>query len=162
MSSLLLHLLFLTACNNSTDEPTTFYLLRHAEKDLNDTTDNPLLTEEGKARAQKLVKEMEGVEINGIYSTRFERNIHTVQPLADERALQINTYVWEKWQPMLDTLQKSTGQTYLICGHGNNLLPMIDYLGSKRPLEKLGDHEYDKIFKVTLEQDSSRVEMLTY
>lgn len=154
-------LIFISACTSHT-ESTIFYLVRHAEKDLTDTTDNPALTKEGYERAEKLKNELKEIQINGIFSTSFQRNINTVKPLAESKNLSISTYEWTVWQPMLDTLSTKKGESFVICGHGDNLLPMITYLGAQKPFEELGKHDYDNIFKVILSEKKSEVEVMKY
>lgn len=139
----------------------TIYLVRHAEKDLTDTTGNPLLTREGKIRADKLKNILLEKGIETIYSTHYERNMNTVRPLANALELPIQNYRWTQWQSMVDSIQASDKETFLICGHGDNILPMIRALGAKPPLEKLQKHEYDKLFIVTL-GDTTLVQMKTY
>lgn len=138
-------------------QPTTFYLVRHAEKDLSDTTQDPPLTIEGIARAKELSLILDGISIDGCFSTYYQRNINTIAPTAKMKQQKIHSYKWTIWQPMLDTLKLQQGKTFLICGHGDNLLPMIDYLGGEPPYESLGKHEYDNLFKVVVYPDSTQV-----
>lgn len=139
------------------------YLVRHAEKDLSDPTNvNPALTAEGEARAEKLVQEMKGVKLEGVYSTKYDRNINTVKPLCSDRDLEIQNYVAFEFSGILDFMKTNKGKAFLICGHGDNLLPMVDYLGGDRPIESLGHTEYDKIFKIKITDDTCIVEMLLY
>lgn len=163
------HLLFLLwvglgllACE-ANDESTHIYLVRHAEKDLNDSTNNPPLTAEGRQRAQKLKSEMEKVPLNGIFSTYYDRNVHTVEPTAQQHKLNVNIYPWYHYQAMLDSIKTQKGKHYLICGHGDNLLPMIEYLGAQKPQESLKKHEYDKLFHLILtEGQVAQVEAKVY
>ncbi|MFT5824317.1 MAG: 2,3-bisphosphoglycerate-dependent phosphoglycerate mutase [Crocinitomix sp.] len=139
------------------------YLVRHAEKDLSDPLNaNPELTSEGEARAQKLVEEMKGVKLEDVYSTVYTRNINTVQPLCNERGIEIQNYDAFEFSEMLDLMKTKKGKAFLICGHGDNLLPMVDYLGGTRPIESLAHTENDKIFKVKITDDTSIVELLVY
>lgn len=139
------------------------YLIRHAEKDLSDPLNvNPELTAEGEARAEKLVKEMKGIKLEEVYSTEYIRNINTVQPLCDDRGMEILNYNAFEFSAMLDLMKTKKGKAFLICGHGDNLLPMVDYLGGIRPIESLAHTENDKIFKVKITDDTSIVEMLVY
>ena len=154
-----------TSCDDQ--EVTTFYLVRHAEKEMNDSTEkqnnDPKLTIEGKQRAQKLADLLQEEKISAIYATVYQRNMKTVAPLARSKDLSINNYEWYEWQPMIDSIkQEYTSKSVLICGHGDNLLPMIDYLNGKRPQEKLAKREYDKIFKIMYEPDTTIVTTLTY
>lgn len=158
--------LLLISCGQKNDI-TTFYLVRHAEKAERNTMlnkdENPPLTEKGKARANRLRELLGQQEIASIYSTSYNRNMNTVKPLADAKNISIENYEWHKWQPMLDeALANHTGKTVLICGHGDNLLPMIEYLGGNKPQESLGPHEYDKIFKVEVGSQATKVEVIHY
>lgn len=132
---------------------TTFYLVRHAEKEESNSMQNqnedPPLIQKGAQRAQRLKELLKDENIAAIYSTSYQRNLNTVNPMAQERSLKIKHYEWHKWQPMIDKiLEDYNGETIVICGHGDNLLPMIEYLGGTRPQDRLGPQEYDKIFAV--------------
>ncbi len=160
---LLVGVVVLASCQpKENTEKATFYFVRHAEKDLTDSTANPPLTEAGEIRAKKLVAELDGVALDGIYSTNFQRNMSTVLPLSHEANLEIENYDWHNWQPMLNKIKLNKNNTYLICGHGDNLLPMIEYLGAKRPKEKLENNEYDNIFKVVVSDSATWCEAQKY
>ncbi len=161
---ILLMLLLFLSCQ---DQSTTLYLVRHAEKEENNTMQNqnedPPLTLEGEQRAEKLKKLLADVSIDAVYSTSYQRNMNTVEPLAIDKNLSIQNYEWHQWSPMIEEILVSyQGKTVVICGHGDNLLPMIEYLDGKRPQESLGTHEYDKIFKVERQGDTALVEVIEY
>ncbi|MFN2428486.1 MAG: histidine phosphatase family protein [Cryomorphaceae bacterium] len=160
--SSLLAVFILTALWSCQTDTQTIYLVRHAEKDLTDTTDNPALTEAGIARAQRLPGVVNTSDIDKIYSTKYRRNLNTVKPLADSLGIEIAIYEWYNWEPMLAEVRAAKKGAVLICGHGDNLLPMIEHLGATPPVDSLGKHEYDKIFKVRMNGDRADVKMLTY
>lgn len=149
------------SCDSNSND-TIVYIVRHAEKDLVDTTDNPPLIQAGIDRSKALVKEMNAIEIDGVFSTYYDRNLNTVSPLAKERGLFITNYEWYGYQSMLDDIKNNSGKVYLICGHGDNILPMIEYLGGERPMEFLEKQEYDKLFKVIISEKEVKVEVNTY
>ncbi|MFD1553350.1 hypothetical protein DNU06_06710 [Putridiphycobacter roseus] len=151
----------LISCKNSKQEK-VIYLVRHAEKDLNDTSDNPPLTAAGVKRAQDLAKLLNEEDFKGIYSTKFQRNINTVLPLAILNELEIKTYEWHNWQSMLHEIMDQNKGTYIICGHGDNILPMIEDLGIKKQLPPLGKLEYNKLYKVTMSKDSTTIEIIQF
>lgn len=158
--------ILLISCGQKHDT-TIFYLVRHAEKAESNTMqnkdENPPLTEEGKARANRLRELLGKQEIATIYSTSYKRNMNTVKPLATANNISIENYEWHTWQPMLnEALANHKGKTVVICGHGDNLLPMIEHLGGKKPQESLEPHEYEKIFKVEVGSHSTKVEVIRY
>lgn len=159
---LLILSVFFISCSESLTQDKVIYLVRHAEKDLTDTTDNPALTADGIARSEELVNVLKAEKIDGFYSTKYQRNMNTLQPLAKLKSKDIQVYEWHDWEPMLEIIKKSTDETFIISGHGDNLLPMIVYLGAEQPLEKLGHEEYDNIFKVTLSNKDTLVEVIKY
>jgi broad specificity phosphatase PhoE len=145
----------------STD-PSIIYFVRHAEKDLSDTTENPPLTQEGKNRIEILNALLKNYSFDGVYSTKYDRNIQTVLPIARKSNQEIRIYEWYDWYEMIDEIAQTKSKNFLICGHGDNLIPMIERLKGLSPIPELGHHEHDKLFRVTLYADSTAVEMITY
>ncbi len=150
-------------CSCQQPDQTLVYLVRHAEKDLSDSTDNPPLTAEGLERASRLRELLGDQELDEIWSTPFQRNVHTVQALAAEQGVNIATYEWHNWEPLADSVKSHAGnRRILICGHGDNLLPMLEYLGGVLPFEAYGDQEYDKIIELTLSGKNVWQKVLVY
>jgi broad specificity phosphatase PhoE len=61
--------------------------------------------------------------------------------------------VYEARQPdaLAERLREQhLGQTVLVVGHSNTVLPLIDALGAARPVPELTDADYDYLFEVTL------------
>lgn len=67
------------------DSSTTLILVRHAEK-VKDGSNDPILTPEGKVRANELMYILKHVELSAIYSTPYKRTQQTVLPTANELA----------------------------------------------------------------------------
>lgn len=150
--------ILLGACNK---KESIIYFVRHAEKDLNDTTENPALTNKGVERALKIKFLLKDVHFDDIFSTKYDRNLNTVQPLADYQGLTIKQYEWYNWHSMIEDLNGKSGN-FLICGHGDNILPMIEALGGKTKIKELGHHEYDKMFIVKKTDSNTEVEVKLY
>lgn len=153
-------LLFNVRCIDHSEE-TIIYLVRHAEKDTTDQTKNPPLTEEGKQRAEKLTDILAKYKIEGIYSTKYDRNINTVRAIAENNNIEIQNYEWYNWKPLLREVKSKKG-IYLICGHGDIILPMIDFLNGEKPLQELGHHEYDNLFKIIVEKDTAYIDLMKF
>ena len=150
------------SCSNTQTSSKVIYLVRHAEKDLTDTTDNPALTIEGIERSNQLVKTLGSIDLNGFYSTKYQRNLNTLKPLANSNQKEIQIYEWHDWKSMLEEIKKSKQKNFIICGHGDNLLPMIVDLGGTQPMGKLGHEEYDNLFKVVISSDKTVVEVIKF
>lgn len=160
--SIIIGSLFTSCVENEESKTQVFYLVRHAEKELSDPSDNPPLTMQGEERAESLVDVLDDVALDQIFSTSYDRNMNTVNPVANEQDLAVQNYDWHDWQPMLDKMLQSNDSLFLICGHGDNLLPMIEYLGGEKPMESLGKHEYDNVFKVTKTEGEVTVEVIKF
>jgi broad specificity phosphatase PhoE len=125
---------------------TSFYLIRHAEKDTTDKQNrNPELTTIGKERAKKWAKVFEDVEFDEVYSTDYSRTKMTASPTADVKNLEIKLY-----DPRtIDTKQfqkTHKGKTMLIVGHSNTT-PMIvnEFLGQEKYSE-MNEHDNGSLF----------------
>ena len=74
---------------NQDNEITTYYLIRHAEKDRSDSANrNPDLNPEGKKRAEKWAEVLKDIELDAVYSTDYKRTIQTAMPVADSKELE--------------------------------------------------------------------------
>ncbi len=140
----------------------TIYFFRHAEK-ANQSEDAPL-NQSGEKRAERIASILEGVKVDRIYSTRYVRNMSTVEPLARSKDLVPKAYEWHDWKPMLAEIQANQLElsTIVICGHGDNLLPMIGHLGCVLPQDSLGPYEHDVYFEVQLLGDTCIAKAVKY
>jgi broad specificity phosphatase PhoE len=126
---------------------TTFILIRHAEKVL-DNSDDPLLLPEGEARAKKLISVLEKTKVDAIYSTRFRRTMSTVSPLATSKGLDVKVYEPFKETPIEEILKKHAGGTIVIAGHSNNIPWIANLLIGKKEFEDFDDGDYGNMLVV--------------
>ncbi|MGD2117707.1 MAG: histidine phosphatase family protein [Chromatiales bacterium] len=129
----LLALAGLAGCSTAIKSPegttTTVILVRHAER----TTFTKVLTEAGKKRAAALVRTLDGIEIDAIYSPDLVRNIDTVKPLAQQRGL---TIILVDSKPDTQEVAKRLlhdhpGSTVLWVGNTTNLPSIYADLGGQ-------------------------------
>ena len=97
LSPLISFFVFLTFFLHSTivtgQEITTYYLIRHAEKDLSDKSNrNPHLTEVGQERALAWKKYFKEIDFDAVYSTNYHRTKETATPTAEDHNLPIEAY----------------------------------------------------------------------
>ncbi|MDB5261329.1 MAG: phosphoglycerate mutase [Adhaeribacter sp.] len=134
----------------SQDGTTTIYLVRHAEKDTRNPNDqDPDLTETGRKRALALKAYLQGVKVDGLFSTPYKRNQKTLQPLAQGRPIQF--YESHNYALLRDKiLSEFKGKTVVVVGHSNTVLPIIEAFGAKKPIKEITDSDYDNIFRLTV------------
>jgi len=133
------------------------FVVRHAEK----TADpQQLLTEAGRARAQKLAAMLKDSGIAAIYSTDTARTRDTVKPLADALKLTIELYdTGASMSGKVDarafvaTLRKKHPNDFvLVVGHSNTIPNLLETLECKEKVA-LDDAEYDNLFVVVPKAD---------
>jgi broad specificity phosphatase PhoE len=130
---------------------TTVFLVRHAEKDPTPDHPDPALTPAGERRAEALRDTLRPHSISALYTTDTVRTRATLAPLAQERGLEPRVYDAREPQVLAGLLREQhRGQTVVVVGHSNTLLPLLDALGAARPVPELTDADYDYLFEVTL------------
>lgn len=126
---------------------TTFYVVRHAEKSTS-PKDDPILTEKGFERAEKLKEILRTKGIEQLYSTQTKRTVQTAEPLSNALSTEILIYDAKKQTEFIQKLKQSNKNT-LIVGHSNTLHHLVNGLAEKNVLPtELQDSEYDNLFKI--------------
>jgi len=125
--------------NESTGDSTIFILVRHAEK--TSYSDDPGLTEEGKARATRLSNMLEMANVRAIYSTNYKRTRATVQAVSDMANVPVAIYEpspdkdgTEQW------IKNHKGETVLVSGHSNTIPNIANLLLGRTHF----DHDFDE------------------
>ena len=169
--SLCFLLVLLVACKNdqkkqTTDKPktetelpvkkTTYYLIRHAEKNLANPTDHdPHLTEEGLERAQVWAKFFSDKSLDMIYSTQYIRTIQTVIPTLAATKLKLTFYEPDSLYSQ-KFMKETEGKTVLIVGHQSSVPRLANKLLGEERYEKIPADIYDDLFTVEFEVDGSK------
>lgn len=168
MKNLIL-LLSLFGFNHLSAQTTTYYLIRHAEKDTSAAGStqmqaNPPLSNQGKERAEKLAGLMEKEGIDFLFSTDYLRTKSTLAPLATKIGKPIQLYSPSQQSAWADTLRQPPflGKKLLIVGHSNTIPPLANLLIGKKKYENLADSEYGFIFKIVLEKDQITDSVIDY
>lgn len=130
-------------------QPTTFILIRHAEKG-NDGTKDPDLTEAGTRRAQLLATMLKKSQVDAIYATAYKRTRNTVSPLATAKGLRVSDYEAFKTDEIDQMLKKNAGGTVVISGHSNNIPWIANYLTGKETYQDFEDSDYENLLIVTV------------
>lgn len=127
---------------------TTFYLIRHAEKDLSNADSiDPELNQKGLGRAMHWAEILDDVSLDAIYSTDYERTSQTAAPAAVKQDVTVTYH-----NPMdMDIEQFKTdnlGNDVLIVGHSNTTPDLVNRLMGVEKYAQLDDSEYGHLFIV--------------
>lgn len=142
------------------EEPATVvYLVRHAEK-ADDGTPDPPLTEAGRERAAQLAHILADAGLTHIYSTGYKRTQETVQPLAEQAGLSVESYDPVDLGGFAARLQATPGR-FLISGHSNTTPELVRYLGGE-PGAPIDEAEYDRLYIVVLKPGRPTTLLLRY
>jgi 2,3-bisphosphoglycerate-dependent phosphoglycerate mutase len=144
----------------------TIVLVRHAEKageTAMDKTGDPDLSSDGQARAKRLVELVKKYKPHEIYATAYKRVQQTVQPTAEYRHKQVQTYDPAKQAELIDHMMKSKTDHFLIAGHSNTIPMLVNALIGKEVFVKMPDTEYGVIYVVRIRNGKfKRVEVYEY
>lgn len=133
---------------------TTYYLIRHAEKDRSDKTDrNPHLTEKGLKRAENWAKVLKDVKFDAVYSTDYNRTKETALPTAKANNLEPKLYDPRKMASK-DFLANTKGKNVLVVGHSNTTPMFVNALLGEKKYDMIADDNNANLYIVTITNDS--------
>jgi broad specificity phosphatase PhoE len=141
----------LFGCNEEAkveDTVSTFYFIRHAEKDRSDPNNiDPELTQKGLGRAMHWAEILNDVSIDAIYSTDYERTQMTAAPTAVKKNLTVQYYDFESTdidQFKADNLNKKV----LVVGHSNTTPAFVNKMIGEEKYAQLDDLQNGSLFVV--------------
>lgn len=142
----------------------TVILMRHAEKDKQDeefgNSIDPRLSEEGKARAQKLAEVLQKYKPDAIYSSKFNRTLSTVAPYARGKRMQVQFYDHRNLKEIAQIAQNGDFHTIVIAGHNSTTPALANILIASEKYKALSENEYDKIFIVKLRKNKNEIKVI--
>ena len=142
------------------DTVTTYYLIRHAEKDrTNPKNTNPKLNEKGLERAKKWASTFKDIDFDAVYSTNYYRTKQTAQPSAKKNNLEIEIYNPKKMYT--SKFQKKTkGQNILIVGHSNTTPFFANKILGEYLYEQIEDNNNSNLYIITITKDKKTAILL--
>lgn len=143
----------INAQEDVTSNTTTYYLIRHAEKDRSDKSDrNPNLTEEGKARAENWSVVFQDIKFDAVYATNYNRTIQTATPTAKAQNLEIQSY--DPRNLFSEEFANDTkDKTVLIVGHSNTTPIFVNSILGEQKYEYMNDNDNGSLFIVTVTEN---------
>ena len=139
-------------------EVTTYYLIRHAEKDRSDKTNsNPELTDLGHQRALRWSSVFDNVTFDAVYSTNYLRTIATAKPTASAKGLEIQFYNPRELYSK-DFQQETLGKTVLVVGHSNTTPQFVNAILGIDRYTDIQDNNNANLYIVTrIKEETSSV-----
>ena len=138
------------ADNNQETSISTFYLIRHAEKDRSDPDNvDPELNQKGLGRAMHWAEILNEVPLDAIYSTDFNRTSMTAAPSSVKKNIDVQYYdprTVDIQQFKADNLNKSV----LVVGHSNTTPEFANQLIGEEKYGQIDDSENGNLFIIQI------------
>ena len=163
-------LLLLGSCKEDTpmdvkpapEEISTFYLIRHAEKDRSNPDEiDPELTQRGLGRAMHWAEILREVPLDAIYTTDYNRTEMTAAPTAVKQDLTPEYYdpgTLDIGQFKLENL----GKNVLVVGHSNTTPELVNKLLGEDRFPSMEDTDNGSLFIVQSVGDQTTVSRLHF
>ena len=135
-------------------QKSTYFLIRHAEKDRSDAENkNPLLTEIGNQRALRWSELFSSYGIDAVYSTNYKRTMLTAKPTAEKFGLEIVNYHPFKID-FANFVIETQGKIVLVVGHSNTIPFFVNKLiGEDNRYQQMEDNDNSSLYIVTKSGD---------
>jgi broad specificity phosphatase PhoE len=122
----------------------TIYVVRHLQKAAGD---NPPLTPEGTAGAQRIADILAAKGVTAVFATPTRRAEETATPLAKRLGINVTLYDPKSPDALVKTLASVKGAA-LIVGHSNTVPDLVAAFGGAKPAE-ISEQDYGTIFVVS-------------
>jgi len=145
----------ITSFAQEKEEVTTYYLIRHAEKNRTDKNDrNPHLTYKGDKRASYWSEVLSTANINMVYTTDYNRTKETAQPTAAKNNLRL--YVYNPRKMYDEGFRHNTrGKNVLIVGHSNTTPAFVNKILGKEKYPQIADDNNNNLYIVTVTKNGA-------
>ena len=131
----------------------TVYLVRHAEKEAGP---DPLLTEAGTARAERLAGLLHDEDVTEVWSTDTRRTLATAAPLAADHGLEVQLYEAGHLNRMADRMRDKSG-VVVIVGHSNTTPVLAEAMTGRPEPAEFDESDYESLYRVDLNSDGEAV-----
>ena len=151
--------LILTAGLLQACSTTSYYVVRHAEKEsqtANMSSDVPL-SEKGKQRAEALRKELGNKNIKHIYSTNTIRTKSTAEPLSKKIGVPIQVYDHRDTSFVTRVKALPKGNV-LIVGHSNTIDDLVNQFYPAAQLSDLPETQFGDVFIIRNTRNKTKLE----
>lgn len=142
---------------DKTPQSKVIYLVRHAEKDTI-PKNNPILTDAGYERSYRLAELFKKTRLDAIYSTLYNRTMHTVDSLATTKGLSTNIYQPKDLRQLgIDITESKELNKIIISGHSNTTPAMANVLMGEKIIDAgFDESDYDNFLVVNILPDGKK------
>lgn len=150
MRNFILSVFLLASFYASSQECSSFYLIRHAEKLRIDKAErNPKLNGKGVLRAEKWKEILKNIDLDKIYSTNYNRTIDTAKPTSTSQNIDITIYSpgdidYKSFKEI------NKGKKVLIVGHSNTIPNFVNGLIEKDVYDQIDDLNNSNLYLVNI------------
>jgi len=127
------------------------YLVRHAEKDTIPKK-NPILTDAGYDRSYRLAEMLKKTRLDAVYSTLYNRTMHTVDSLGNAKGLPTKIYQPKDLKQLgIDITESEEINNVIIAGHSNTTPAMANVLMDDKVIPAgFDESDYDNFLVVNI------------
>lgn len=135
---------------NAEDSISTYYFIRHAEKDRSDPENiDPELNQDGLGRAIRWAEVFDPVALDAIYITDFERTAMTAAPTSVKK--EITPQYYDPKAIIIEEFKKlNLGKNVLIVGHSNTTPEFVNLMLGEEKYEHMDDYDNSSLFIVRI------------
>jgi len=146
----------------ATQDSSTYYLIRHAEKDRSNPEDaDPELNQKGLGRAMHWAEILDEVELDAIYSTDYNRTSMTAAPTSVKKNIDVQYYDPRTIDFNLFK-KENLNKKVLVVGHSNTTPNFVNQLIGEEKYTQIDDSENGTLYIVQIIGDKSSVSKLKF
>lgn len=136
------------SCATTAADTTTVFLVRHAEKQSDDS--DPSLNAGGRIRSQQLAQVLRSAKLHVCIASQFQRTQQTAKPSAALATVKLLVRSAGREQTLAEEIRKDfNGKNVLFVGHSNTVPSLLKHLGVK-DVPAIGESDYDNLFVVQI------------
>lgn len=137
------------------EEVTTYYLIRHAEKNRADKDNkDPYLTIKGAERATRWAEVLSEANINMVFTTNYNRTKETAQPTAFRNGLKL--FIYDPSNMYDEGFKFNTkGKNVLIVGHSNTTNVFANKILGENKYNGIDDVNNSNLYIVTVTKNGA-------
>jgi len=148
----------LIAPESLTPAKTTYYFIRHAEKDRTDPTNrNPELNDKGFERTKFWGEYFEDKNLNKFYTTDYMRTFQTIIPIVYPYKEKVEFYSPRDTMFSQAFWKDTYGKNTIIVGHSNTTPQFVNQIIGKEKYKNIPDSINYRLYKVVINESGEVV-----